>query len=80
MENQPLDQFWTAEYGDFAIKKTRFGLYTSYDRDGVELVTAGTYEVCWKVTPAHLRWAVEGYTPVEGQEIGTYSASVGVKL
>ncbi|QLF86084.1 hypothetical protein CC030809_00028 [Synechococcus phage S-CAM7] len=25
MENQPLDQYWTTPYGDFAIRKTRFG-------------------------------------------------------
>ena len=45
MENQPLDQFWTTPYGDFAIRKTRFrGYFTSYDRELVQLVTAGTYE------------------------------------
>ncbi len=80
MENQPLDQYWTTPYGDFAIKKTRFGVFTSYDRELVDLVTAGTYEACFKMTPAHLQWAREGYTVPEGQEVGTYSSSVGVKL
>ena len=80
MENQPLDQYWTTPHGDFLISKSRFGLYISYDRELVPLVTAGTYEACWKMTPAHLQWAREGYTPAEGQEVGTYSSSVGVKL
>ena len=39
-----LDKYYAWEYGDFAIKKTRFGLYTSYDRELVELITGGTYE------------------------------------
>ncbi len=80
MENQPLDQYWTTPYGDFAIKKTRFGVFTSYDRELVELVTAGTYKACFEMTPAHLQWAREGYKVPEGQEVGTYSSSVGVKL
>ncbi len=80
MENQPLDQYWTTPYGDFAIRKTRFGVFQSYDRELVQLVTAGTYEACWKMTPAHLQWAREGYIVPDQQEVGTYSSSVGVKL
>lgn len=80
MENQPLDQFWTTPYGDFAIRKTRFGVFQSYDRELVQLVTAGTYEACFTMTPAHLQWAREGYIVPEGQEVGSYSSSVGVKL
>lgn len=80
MENQPLDQYWTTEYGDFAIKKTRFGLFVSYDRELVEMVTAGTYEACWKMTPYHLMWKREGYTPPEGQDAISYDGVVGGKL
>ncbi len=80
MENQPLDQYWTTPYGDFAIRKTRFGAYTSYDRELVQLVTGDTYEAVFKMTPAHLQWAREGYNVPEGQEVGSYSSSVGVKL
>ena len=80
MENQPLDQYWTTPYGDFAIRKTRFGVYTSYDRELVQLVTGGTYEAVFKMTPSHLQWAREGYIVPEGQEVGSYSSSVGVKL
>ena len=81
MENQPLDQFWTTPYGDFAIKKTRFGAYTSYDRELVELVTGGTWDAVFSMTPCHLQWAREGYVAPEGKEsTTTYSAIVGGKL
>ena len=80
METQPLDQYWTTPYGDFAIRKTRFGVFQSYDRELVQLLTAGTYEACFTMTPAHLQWAREGYVVPEGQEVGSYSSSVGVKL
>ena len=75
-----LDQYYTTPYGDFAIKYTRFGVYTSYDRELVNLVTGGTWEAVFSMTPCHLQWAREGYVVPEGQEVGTYSSSVGVKL
>jgi len=82
MENKELlDQYYTTPYGDFAIRKTRFGAYTSYDRELVQLVTGGTWEAVFSMTPAHLQWAREGYVAPEGKETTTtYSSSVGVKL
>ena len=82
MENQEiLDQYYTTPYGDFAIRKTRFGAYTSYDRELVQLVTGGTYEAVLQMTPSHLQWALHGYVAPEGKETETtYSSSVGVKL
>ena len=76
-----LDKYYAYEYGDFAIRKTRFGVFTSYDRELVDLVTAGTYEVCMQATLSHLRWAREGYVAPEGKEsTADYSATVGGKL
>ena len=75
-----LDKYYAYEYGDFAIKKTRFGLFTSYDRELVELVTGGTYEACLRATMHHLMWKREGYTAPEGKETVEYSAFVGGKL
>lgn len=75
-----LDTFYTHEYGDFAIKKTRFGLFTSYDRDGNNLVTGGTWVAVFNMTPAHQMWAIKGYTPPEGKETTSYDAVVGGKL
>ena len=81
MNNQePLDAYWTTSCGDFAIKKTRFGLYTSYDRELVELVTGGTYQAVKNATVAHLNWKRNGYVPPEGKEATEYSAFVGGKL
>jgi len=75
-----FDKYYAYEFGDFAIKKTRFGIYTSYDRELLDLVSAGTYENCLYATMAHLKWRRLGYAPPEGYEVGDYSASVGVKL
>ena len=75
-----LDTFYTTPYGDFAIKHTRFGLHTSYDREGNELVTALEWKHTFEMTPWHLKWAVEGYTPPEGTEQATYDSVVSGKL
>ena len=77
---QPLDAYWTTPYGDFAIRKTRFGLYQSYDRELVGLVTGGTYDAVWQMTPCHLQWAREGYNAPEGKPERTYDGVVGGKL
>ena len=78
--NQPLDTFYTTQYGDFAIKKTRFGLFTSYNRDGENMVTGGTWDAVFAMTPCHLKWAVEGYVAPEGKEVVEYDGVVGGKL
>lgn len=75
-----LDQYYTTPYGDFAIRKTRFGAYTSYDRELVQLVTGGTWEAVFSMTPCHLQWAREGYVAPEGKEGRTYDSVVGGKL
>lgn len=80
MTEQLLDTFYTTPHGDFAIKKTRFGLFTSYNRDGESMVTGGTWEATFTMTPHHMRWAVEGYTPPEGVDVVEYDGVVGGKL
>ena len=75
-----LDQYYAWQYGDFAIRKTRFGLYTSYDRELVDLVTGGTYEAVLFSTMEHLKWKREGYVAPEGKEVVTYDGVVGGKL
>ena len=84
-EQQPItqhfDQYYAYEYGDFAIKKTRFGVYTSYNRELLDIVTGGTYESCMYSTMAHLKWKRDGYVAPPGKEsTKSYSSSVGVKL
>ena len=75
-----LDQYYTTPYGDFAIKYTRFGVYTSYDRELVNLVTGGTWEAVFQMTPCHLQWAREGYRSPEGTPERTYDSVVSGKL
>jgi len=80
MSSQPLDAYYVTPYGDFAIMKTRFGLFTSYNRDCEKLVTGATYDAVLQMTPCHLQWDVEGYTPPEGMTQTTYDGTVGGKL
>ena len=75
-----LDTFYTTPYGDFAIKKTRFGVHTSYDREGGGLVTGLNWIDVFEATPCHLQWARDGYHSPEGQEQVTYDSVVSVKL
>jgi hypothetical protein len=75
-----LDTFYTTPYGDFAIKKTRFGVHTSYDREGVGLVTGLEWIDVFEATPYHLRWVKEGYNPPDGVEQVTYDSVVSGKL
>ena len=67
-----------ADYGQFRIEKSRWGLFTSYDKDGIGLVTGLTEEAVLDVTPMHLEANSPDY---DGKYDGSkYSSSVGVKL
>ena len=80
MTEEILDQYYTTEYGDFMITKTRFGLYVSKDRELMGLVTGGTWQAVFEMTPCHLKWAREGYVAPEGKEVIEYDGVVGGKL
>ena len=61
----------------FTVKKTPFGLYTSVDLDGKELVTSATEHQCFHMTHFYLKNLQEekaSYTET------TYSGTVGGKL
>ena len=78
-----LDAWYTTPYGDFIMHETRFGMFHSKDRDGNGLVTGATLDAVWQMTPCHLQWAVEGYTPpdwFDESEIKVYDGTVGGKL
>ena len=75
-----LDTFYTTPYGDFAIRKTRFGIHTSYDREGTDLVTGLEWIDVFTTTPCHLQWEKEGYKPPEGTVQATYDSVVSGKL
>jgi len=62
---------------NFTVKKTPYGLYTSVDLDGKELVTSATEHQCREMTHFYLKTLQEQkscYTET------TYSGSVGGKL
>jgi len=80
MTEQLLDTFYTTPYGEFAIMKTRYGVYTSYKRDCSKMVSGDTWEATFEMTPFHLKWEVEGYTPPEGMTQTNYDGTVGGKL
>ncbi len=68
----------TTEYGQFRIEPSRWGTYTSYDKDGTQLVTGLTEEAVLTITPMHLEANSPGY---DGKYDGSkFSSSVGVKL
>ena len=64
----------------FKVFETRFGLFTSYDRELVELVTGGTYGACLRATMSHLQWKREGYVPPEGKESAEWKLVDGIDL
>ena len=70
--------WYASDYGQFRIEKSRWDLYTSYDKDGIGLVTGLTEEAVLNVTPMHLEANSPDY---DGKYDGSkFSSSVGVKL
>lgn len=68
----------TCEFGQFRIEESRWGLFSSYNKDGLQLVTGLTEEAVLTVTPMHLEANSPGY---DGKYDGSkFSSSVGVKL
>ena len=61
----------------FTVKKTPYGLYTSVDLDGKELVTSATEHQCFHMTHFYLKNLQEEKT---NYTEATYSGTVGGKL
>jgi hypothetical protein len=47
-------EWFTCEYGQFRIVKTRFSLYKSIDKEGNDLITGLTEQSVHDCTPLHL--------------------------
>ena len=70
--------WYATEWGQFRIEKSRWGLYTSYNKDGLQLVTGMTEDAVVAITPMHLEANSPDY---DGKFDGSkYSSSAGVKL
>ena len=54
-------EWFTCEDGVYRIIETRFGLFTSVDKQGQELVTGLTEEAVHSCTPLHLLAHAPGY-------------------
>ena len=70
--------WYATEWGQFRVEQSRWGTYTSYDKDGNGLVTGGTEDAVLTITPMHFEANSPDY---DGKFDGaTFSSSVGVKL
>ena len=47
-------EWFTCEYGQYRILKTRFGLYKSIDKEANDLITGLTEQAVHDCTPLHL--------------------------
>jgi hypothetical protein len=61
---------------NFTVKKTPYGLYTSVDLDGKELVTSATEHQCREMTHFYLKHLQEKFTG----EVSRYDGVVYGKL
>ena len=67
----------TTWYDDaFRVRESRFGLFVSVKKDGVEVITAPTHESCLEVTRFHLKGEQEGFT----ETLSAYESTHGVDL
>ncbi len=47
-------EWYETEYGTFRIEQKRFGTWTSYSKEGTELITGGPREPVHQGTPFHV--------------------------
>ena len=69
----------TIHYYDdtFAIEKSPWGTYRSYDKEGKELITSLTEELCVNATRFYLKGLQDGWDSLAST---TYEGTVGGKL
>jgi hypothetical protein len=59
----------------FTVSRSKHGVFISTTREGKEVITALTEEVCIEATRAYLKWSQEGFP-----ETATHEGTVGGKL
>jgi len=62
--------------GCFTVDRARWGTWRSFDKDGKEIITSLTEELCIKATRWYLKQKQEGFT----DDAKTYDSVVGGKL
>lgn len=60
----------------FRVESTKWGTWNSFDREGQQLVTSLTREVCENATRFYLKGVQEGFTDTSAK----YDGQVGGKL
>ena len=63
--------------GAFAVERTRWGTYRSYDKEGKELITALHEDLCIQHTRFYLKGRQEGW---DSLNCSSYDGEVGGKL
>jgi hypothetical protein len=71
-----LNVFYTTEHGDFEIRKSRFGMLSSYTREGEPLVHGIDFDQLVLDTAFYLRGRAEGFPEPQSK----HSGFVGGKL
>ena len=69
-------QWYDHGTGLFELKETRFGLCTSYDKEGKGIITALTKGACYDGTVFHLHGVKHGFP----ETASSYDGTVGGKL
>ena len=65
-------------YGEFRVEKKRFGTWTSFSKDGKELITGLTREAVTQGTPFHLEGVATNWANCSTSD--PYDGTVGGKL
>ena len=69
-------QWYDHGTGLFELKETRFGLWTSYDKEGKGIITALTKGACYDGTVFHLHGVKHGFP----ETASSYDRTLGGKL
>jgi len=71
-------EWFETQYGSFRVEKKRFGTWTSYGKDGKELITGGTREAVMAMSPFHLEGVATNWANARVSD--PYDGTVGGKL
>ena len=71
-------EWFETEYGEFRVEQKRFGTWTSYRKNGEELITGLTREVVIQGTKFHLEGVATNWANCRTSE--PYDGIVGGKL
>jgi hypothetical protein len=71
-------EWFETPYGTFRVEQKRFGTWTSYSKEGKELITGGTREAVMAMSPFHLEGIATNWANCRTSD--PYDGTVGGKL